>query len=297
MFIKSLKDLIETNPGTVYVHNLSKFDSFFLIKLLYKNFNVKTVYKGRLILSLKVKQLDGSKTYKMVFKDSLLLIQGSLRKLAKTYEVETQKGVFPYKFPNNSNLNYVGLKPDYSFYNDITIEEYNEIPNNNWSVKTETEKYLCDDLFSLYQVLKKFSDIIFKSERVNITSCSTISSLAFRIYKTNYLKSNDMIYQINGRTHKNMRNAYYGGRVDVFKPFGKNINCFDVNSLYPFSMLKPMPIGKAIMSNDENLDNYFGNVYAEITTPKDINGRFIDLKYPPLPYKDEKGSLINPLGV
>nr|YP_009568387.1 hypothetical protein [Orbilia oligospora]QBL02019.1 hypothetical protein [Orbilia oligospora] len=299
MFIKCFKDLIKINPGVVYVHNLSKFDSFFINKILFENFNVNAKYKGRLILSLNVKYNEDGKTYKMIFKDSLLLLQGSLKYLGKTYNVETKKSLFPYSFPNEDNLNYIGDKPDFKFYsnddNNVSIDDYNSIPKDNWNLKDETFKYLINDLHCTYQILEKFTNIIYNGERIDVTKVSTISSLSFKIIKANYLPLNKL-YQINGQSHKDIRNAYIGGRVDSFTPFGENIKCYDVNSLYPFAMLNPLPGGQAKMSNDTNLENYFGVVYAKISTPTNSNGDYINLKYPPLPFKCDNGSLINPIG-
>jgi len=85
-----------------------------------------------------------------------------------------------------------------------------------------------------------------------------------------------------------MRKAFIGGRVDVFHPVCINGYIYDVNSLYPAQMCKPMPVGPPVVSSDTNLDNYFGVVYAKIKTPMDI-------KCPPLPYRcDQK--LFNPAG-
>ena len=296
MFFKCITDLIKSDPGTVYVHNLSKFDSFFILRLLYKHFKVKSTYKGRLILSMTITLREDNKSYKMVMKDSLLLLQGSLKALAKAYEVPTQKGYFPYHFPNQDNLNYVGNIPDYRYYSEmISLEEYNKYPKKYWNLKDETFKYLAGDLYSLHQILIKFADIIYNEERLNITKVSTTSSLVFKILKANHIKPYS-IYQINGSSHTDMRNAYYGGRVDTFTPYGTSVNCYDVNSLYPLAMLRHMPIGQAIKTNDTELDNYFGVVYVEVETPKDKYGFYIELKYPPLPFKDDKGNLINPIG-
>src|SRR5207253_6822276 len=108
---------------------------------------------------------------------------------------------------------------------------------------------------------------IYQGEGVNITKTSTTTSLALEIYKTNYLHllgPGIKLYKINHTSHNLMRLAFYGGRVDAFKPFGNNIKCYDVNSLYPFSMLKHLPVGKPVLSDDTNLDNFFGVVYVEV---------------------------------
>jgi hypothetical protein len=47
--------------------------------------------------------------YKLHFRDSLLILPGTLSSLAKNFNVEN-KGIFPYKFVNNKNINldYIG---------------------------------------------------------------------------------------------------------------------------------------------------------------------------------------------
>jgi len=41
-----------------------------------------------------------------------------------------------------------------------------------------------------------------------------------------------------------------------------------MNSQYPAAMLNDMPVGDPVISNDTNLDNYFGFCYANIIPPK-----------------------------
>jgi DNA polymerase elongation subunit (family B) len=53
------------------------------------------------------------------------------------------------------------------------------------------------------------------------------------------------IPKILSKLHYTIKESYYGGITEVYKPYGKNIHSFDVNSLYPHSMKKyPMPVGK-----------------------------------------------------
>jgi hypothetical protein len=61
-------------------------------------------------------------------------------------------------------------------------------------------------------------------------------------------------------------------------------------------MKLPMPVGKPIFSNDNNLDNYFGVVMVKMNTPRDENGDYIKIKYPPLPYRISDVRIINPIG-
>ena len=56
-------------------------------------------------------------------------------------------------------------------------------------------------------------------------------------FKNIFLKKGGEIYHF-------IKQGYRGGAVDVYKPYGKNIYRYDVNSLYPYIMANnPMPVG------------------------------------------------------
>jgi hypothetical protein len=97
---------------------------------------------------------------------------------------------------------------------------------------------------------------------------------------------------IKGNAHKEMRNAFYGGIVEVFKNEGSNLKLYDVTSLYPFAILNDMPTGDMLFSTDSNINNYFGIVYVEVDTTG-LDSKY--LNYPLLPHKID-GRLYNPLG-
>jgi hypothetical protein len=109
--------------------------------------------------------------------------------------------------------------------------------------REETIKYVELDCIILYKLLMEFNDIIYSKFRVDAFKYPTISSLAFAIFRTNYMKD-DTIPIIKGIIYKFIKNSYTGGAVDVYKAYGKNIKCYDVNSLYPSQMLlKEFPVG------------------------------------------------------
>jgi hypothetical protein len=114
----------------IYIHNLGGFDGIFLLKILVNLGIVKPLIHNGKILSI-IFKMNG---YIVTFKDSQQLINFSLRKLAKAFDVDTQKGIFPYSFVNENNLNYIGQVPDINYFKDITVDEYNEYKakfNNN----------------------------------------------------------------------------------------------------------------------------------------------------------------------
>jgi len=63
----------------------------------------------------------------------------------------------------------------------------------------------------------------------------------------------------------------------------ENIYYYDVNSLYPFALMKPMPqelIRKIkIFENDFNLDSFFGFLKVVVNSSKDIKLPLLPCKY------------------
>lgn len=112
----------------------------------------------------------------------------NLRKLAKVFGVDTQKGFFPYSFVNENNLDYIGPIPDIKYFDGISSLDYNcYIENYNiWNLRDEAIKYCEMDCISLYQVLIKFSNMIFDIFRINIHNYPTLSAIAFAIFRTHF---------------------------------------------------------------------------------------------------------------
>lgn len=181
MLEKCLSDMFNKKYHNyiIYCHNFAKFDFLFLRKIILNKFNGSRIISKDLdILSISMdNNLKGKDKVKLIWRDSLSLLPISLDKLGKSFNVEVKKDFFPYSFVNKNNLNYIGNKPDLKYYKNIPIEIYLSMKNDNWSLRSETEKYLAKDLISLYQILYNFNDIIFAQYRSNITEYVTISSL------------------------------------------------------------------------------------------------------------------------
>jgi DNA polymerase type B, organellar and viral len=128
MIKNAIKDIMikKYDNYKIYIHNLSGFDAIFLLKILTELGQIKPImHKGDLI-SIEFK-FNG---YIVTFKDSLKLLIVSLRNLAKSFGVDTQKGIFPYTFVNENNLDYIGPVPDIKYFNNISKNEYNEYKAN-----------------------------------------------------------------------------------------------------------------------------------------------------------------------
>ena len=118
----------------------------------------------------------GTEDFKVTFYDSFLLLPESLKRLAKSFGCETQKGIFPHSFIHSiAHLEYIGPKPDISHFTDIKEEDYNNIPSDNYNLKSECLKYLESDCKALYQVLEKFQIRSETTLKINPLKYLTIS--------------------------------------------------------------------------------------------------------------------------
>jgi len=128
MLLTAINDLMKVkyHGHKIYLHNFAKFDGVFLLKYLNRLGIINPVINdGRIItIPLRFRQNKLSRPYSITFKDSMLLLSSSLRKLAICFNVNVQKDIFPHKFVNEKNLNYVGNVPDFKYFYDITYEEY-----------------------------------------------------------------------------------------------------------------------------------------------------------------------------
>ena len=278
-----------------YIHNMGKFDIIYLYKTLSEynlyskeNFyNLNATYKDGKMLKLVIKRKIKNKFIKIILLDSYNLLSNSLERLCKDFEVTTQKGFFPYSFVTEKTLDYKGLTPDIKYYNNISTEVYKTISTNaEWSLKEESLKYLKKDILGLLEVLEKFKKNLFLEHNLELTEGLTISRLALNKFLNHYL-NDSKIPLINKLKQFNFIYAgYFGGRTEVFKPYGENLYYYDVNSLYPTVALNHMPglncyYIKSFNDKGSNLDNLFGVFKARIKSTNDYLGL--------LPVKTELG--------
>ena len=260
---------------SIYMHNMAKFDIIFLFKYLVKLWTLDPIIHNGRIISIKV----NSGKYNFELKDSYLILLASLDKLCKSFQVETVKAIFPHLFISKNNLNYEGKVPEIQHFIKINNDKYNEYFdsfNSNWNLKNEAIIYCNIDCVSLYQILIKFNELIFELFKKNIHHYPTLPSLAFGIFRTNFMEKN-LIPQLVGKIAENIRKGYTGGAVDMYIPESKpgvKIKCYDVNSLYPSQMHKQlMPIGTPsyFKGDIRKIDqNAFGFFHCKIIAPDDI---------------------------
>ena len=239
------------NNYHIYLHNFSKFDGVFLLKII-SNLDAKVnlLIRDNNLLTISISFEINDDKYKIHLHDSLLLLPASLEKLAINFGVES-KGNF-----------------DFSKINDAkTTEQLNLI-------REELLAYNKQDCLVLYQVMFKYAENIWELYSLNLTQYPTLSSLSFAIFKSNFMKEENIPIS-NTKDYNFLKDSYRGGHVDVYRPYpkkGRKVYCYDINSLYPSVMAKNVfPVGvPKYFTGSRELNDIFGFVKVEVTSPSDL---------------------------
>ena len=99
-------------------------------------------------------------------------------------------------------------------------------------LRSETVKYCVQDCRTLYQIMLKFNELIFTKFGVTIKKYPTLPSIAFGIYRSNYMSKD--IPKLTGDIYNFIKKSYTGGAVDVYRirpEPGEIVRSYDVNSL------------------------------------------------------------------
>ena len=269
-YFNYLEQVIKNEPGienklTIFAHNLGNFDGYFLYKGLMLN------YEPNQITSI----MDESNTFISIqhlnipfveWKDSLRIFPISLNKLCKMFGVDGK--LIPY----NTSFSSIEL-----FNNSDLLQSFIQ--------------YSLQDAKALYDALLNAQSIYFDKFKVDIESVYSTATLSLKIFRSNF--QDKSIFILPSEIDGFIRSAYFGGGTDVYKAYAEKVFYYDVNSLYPFAMLNPMPYeilnnGKIINLINRTLDSFFGFAYVKVVCP-------LDMLRPVLPFHHE-GKTIYPVG-
>jgi hypothetical protein len=267
---------------TYYAHNFGKFDALFLIKAL-NNHSIENIRvlrdKQNSIFYISF-NYNG---YLFHFKDSFKLMPHGLDKLLKDFNIDvgglTGKLPFDHSWINSSNLNYVGTIPSWLSYMEKELKSLGVIQNNEFSIERYCYEYNKVDNIGLHKLIYKFFYTLVEEFKIDFSHCITLPQLSLEVFRSKFLKNNKTIRLLSTHHYNFIKQAFYGSNVSVYKPFGENLYAYDINSLYPYCMLKDLPVSTPKPYDvSKGLENFFGFAYCEVTAPS-------DLKIPVLPLK------------
>jgi hypothetical protein len=250
--------ILYCNKHVIFVHNLGNFDGIFIYKAMSNQFKPEEVnclidsHNKFIQISLEINKL------KIVFKDSYRIFPVSLKDLCKILSLKGKTSVYKEEF-HNISLFKKG--------NEKVLEEFKE--------------YSLQDSNCLYECIYKLQEVYLFDYKVDITTILSTSTLSMKIFRQKFLKVNIPI--LKRIDDEFIRQGYFGGATDYYKLKAENLYYYDVNSLYPFAMKKPMPyelIRKIkVHENNFNLDSFFGFLKVEVISPNNIKIPLLPCKY------------------
>ena len=253
----------------IYLHNFSNFDSWLLINSIKNNFyifkNMKILYnQDQKILELSLFNI-------IYFRDSYNILPYPLDEVGKLF-LNIKKKSLNYKIFNSGFIIYL-------FKNFLILYCL-------WDTKIL--------FFSIFLLNINFS----QNFKISIIEGLSISSLSFKVFRKlfykNYTISNFNWFDL--KVQNLISAAFTGGLVNLYKPFGKNLFFYDINSSYPYSMTQYLPSGDPIYHSSNffnskkfNITKFFGFLNVDVYVPFSF--------YPFLSYSDESlFNIINPYG-
>lgn len=246
----------------VYFHNFSSFDGLLLLDyFLFLEFNrddIAVIIKENKIYEIKIFSL-------FILKDSYLLLPESLNFIANVFGGDS-KDSLDFKF-----LNIFNFVTFFKFFFNFFI-------------------YFEKDLFLLFFIINRVQFLVFKNYSLDICLIRTLPSLSFKIYRIFFLFKGLLEIIVNDFKENFVRCSYFGGLSEVYKPFGTKLFYYDVNSLYPYVMLFPMPVGIGcwLAADLVDFETFFGFLNVEVESPETYFGF--------LPYK-LNNVLLSPYGI
>lgn len=208
--VKDMLDCVFDSPFESkrwYAHNGGRFDFLFILNSLrqYTQKPISLLCMGPSISGITVKRPRRRHVH---FRDSFSLLPHSLEKLGEHFQCASQKQVGAIDF------------------------ETERVDRNN----AKHVAYLEADCRTLHEVLEKFATMpLVRDAGLKVSLAST----ALAAWRTTL---DQEIFSTPTHVQESIRESYAGGRCEIFKTVSRDGHCYDVNSLYPAMLLKPLPM-------------------------------------------------------
>lgn len=239
LILESLNIIVENKNFIIefYIHNLN-FDGILIINEISKN-NIKySIMTNKTnIYYLEIYYLNKIIRFRCSYKLLPLPLNkiGELENFSKTF--------FPYKFVNKNTLFYVGPVPKKEYWENNEQKLYTKAI---FDLKKETIEYCMNDVLLTYKFLSNIIPIINNESKKLLRYAYSAASISHKLF---YQKYNDKLIakKILKKDETYIRNAYFGGRCEVFGNIKENehIKYFDFAGMYSQCMLENFHNGPA----------------------------------------------------
>lgn len=296
-WVNNLFALLQINARKdihIWAHNFSGFDSYIFIKTLGKlstkdnPLKIRLIKKDRKNYILRISKStfvrESSKikhTLNLNFYCRILLLRGRLSNLAKSFEVENMKIFFPYDLVREENWSI--LRKDLEGVRELIKNKYREdeiiLFKNTWKTLNfkdiiEYYKFYCIiDVEILKDVICKFIksfDEIHPNTNIGYSCFITASRLRIETFLhsgTDFYDENIIAIHTNRDLDSFIRQAYHGGRCEVFKGWNnerKKVYYYDFPGIYRICIKINLPIGEGLrikikipLKRDEIIEKLF----------------------------------------
>ena len=180
--------------STVIAHNGSGYDNKFILQYCLNKGIIPSSFirQGSRITYMSFKR------YRIRFIDSYNFVLQPLKKLSKTYDIDTLKGHFPHHFNKPKNQNYIGKIPDESYFGSkhMMPDEYDndfkpwydkQKEITDWSFKQEMTKYCRADVELLSKTILKYRKMFLDYLDTDPFRYTTLASLCMSVYLNKFL--------------------------------------------------------------------------------------------------------------
>lgn len=257
-FLSYIRDLY---PGIrLFAHNAANYDNKFILNSLIKHDQKVRLEGGTSKLIWTEPQLT--------FEDSYLLLGRGLASVCCAFDVPRK---LYWDHEETRDLWKDVLSNDGSRPLDIRLD----------SRLDAFRAYLRRDVISLAEALEKYCKVLL--DKFGIVPSSTISLTSVKAFNKRFYPVKSI--QANEEYENFIRQATFGGRNEIYKKYGEELNLYDVRRMYLSCYDVPVPVGKMMWTTNSLDEGTITNAVVKVP----------DVLIGPLP-KRWRNRLIFPVG-